>query len=114
MPNGLLGRLTQKPVSTSSTLPARSFHIDIALSGGKPVKAPVTYAVNSGDQLEFSVTSDKTGAVGVPTNPPQTILFTQSPVVFRLTASAAGDYPVTYRAEGSQDVILIGTIRIKG
>ncbi len=89
-------------------------HIDIVLKDGKLVGQVSTYLVNPRDRLEFSITSDKLGKVGAPTDPPQTITFTQSPLVFHFSASTkAGSYPITYQAQSSNDVIQIGTVTVR-
>lgn len=89
-------------------------HLSIVLSNGKPLSAPSTYLVKPGVGLEFSIESNVFGKVGVPTNPPQTITFTQSPLVFKLKApTKPGTYPLSYQADNSQSVIEIGTIVVK-
>ena len=104
-----------KVISTND----KSHHFDIKLKQGKVDGTPATYVVNPGTALEFGVSSDKLGSIGLPTDPegknPQKITFTQSPVVFRLTAQKTGSYPLTFLQNGGsdQDVVTIGTIQIR-
>jgi plastocyanin len=89
-------------------------HLDIELQDGKPVSPPATYLVKPGTNLEFSIKSNVYGKVGAPTDPPQTITFTQSPLTFHFKASTKpGTYPLSYQADGSKKVIQIGTVVVR-
>ena len=89
-------------------------HIDIVLKDGKLVGPISTYVVNPGTGLEFSITSNKLGKIGTPTDPSKIITFTESPLVFHFNApSKARSYPITYLANGSTDVIQIGTVTVR-
>jgi hypothetical protein len=98
--------------SNTSSKKYKSFTITIKNS--RLVGAPNYYVVNPGVGLEFHIISDKTGKVGAPTNPPETITFTKLPLVFHLDAPAkAGKYPITYEADGSNKVISLGAVIVK-
>lgn len=115
MPNGLVSRLSggpQKNTSGPTVQSGHQFRISLALKNGKPEKGPFTYNLSKGDTLEFTVTSDRAGSIIVPTTPPQTINFTQTPITFRLTASAAGDSQIAYVATGSQEAVVIGILHV--
>lgn len=105
---------TSKSTNNASANNPHYTHIDIKLQNGKLVAPEANYLVQPGIGLEFSVTSDKLGKIGVPTDPPQTITFTQSPVVFHFTVgNKPSTYPLTYQADGSKDVIEIGAITVR-
>src|SRR5258708_7380891 len=98
---------------SSQSAGAQFTHLDIQLKNGHLISAPSTYVVKPGTGLEFSIESNVFGKIGVPTDPPQTITFTQSPLVFRLKApTKAGNFPLDYQATGSSDVIQIGMIAV--
>ena len=99
---------------TASTIEKKFTHLDIKLKNGRLVGAASTYLVKPGTDLEFNITSDVSGKVGVPTDPPQTINFTESPLVFRATTSKPGTYALTYQADGSKEVMQIGTLVVRG
>lgn len=113
-PNGLVSRLSNGAGkgSAPTTQAGHQFRIIINLKNGRPDKGPFTYSLSKGDTLEFTVTSDRGGSIIVPTTPPQTINFTQSPISFKLTASASGDSQIAYVAMGSQEAVVIGTLHV--
>jgi hypothetical protein len=104
-------KAANKPSSNSAT--AGYTQLDIQLRNGHLVTPASTYVVKPGIGLEFSIETNVYGKVGVPTSPPQTITFTQSPLVFRFKVpTKPGNYPLNYQATGSQDVIQIGMISV--
>lgn len=112
MPNGLVSRLSGSKQTNATAQTGHQFRVAISLKNGKPEKGPFTYNLSKGDTLEFAVTSDRPGSLIVPTTPPQTINFTQTPILFRLTASASGDSQIAYVATGSQEAVVIGTLHV--
>ncbi len=88
--------------------------LDIELEGGRPTKEAATYLVQPGVGLEFHIQSDRFGKISVPTQPPQTITFTESPLVFKFNASRKpGSYALLYLADKSDKIIQIGTIVVR-
>lgn len=88
--------------------------LDIALKDGKLTSEAATYLVQPGASLEFHISSNKFGKISVPTQPPKTITFTESPLIFRFDASSEpGSYVLLYQAEGSKEIIKIGTIVVR-
>jgi hypothetical protein len=106
--------IQQRSDKPTSNLAEQLTHLDIELQDGKPVSPPSTYLVKPGTNLEFSIKSNVYGKIGAPTDPPQTITFTQSPLTFHFKASTKpGNYPLSYQADGSQKVIQIGTVVVR-
>jgi len=61
--------------------------------------------------MEFSISTNVFGKVGVPTIQPKQLPLPNPRWFFHFYApTKPGSYPITYLAEGSSDVILIGTI----
>lgn len=115
---GISWRNHRQPVAnhnnTTTTTPQKYTHVDVKLEDGNLVGPVSSYLVNPGTGLEFSVSSNKLGKIGVPTDPPKIITFTQSPLVFSfITTAKAGSYPLTYQADGSTKVIEIGIITVR-
>lgn len=92
---------------------AQAVPIKITLQHAQVLGDPQVYSVKQGDILELTIVSDRTGTIGVPVDPPQKIAFTQSSLVFRMTASSVGRFPLSFQATGRDDVILIGTIEVQ-
>jgi hypothetical protein len=99
-------------LTSSSVLSGSNVQITASVKNSKPDKGPFKYTVKKGSVVHFTVNADKVGAIGVPTNPPQKIVFTKSPVIFSLTASSTGDFQFTYQPQGAQGAVLIGTLHV--
>lgn len=103
-----------KPADNGAAANTQKYtHVDIEIRDSKLVGTTNTYLVNPGTGLEFSITSDKFGKVGVPTDPAQVITFTKSPLVFHFNAPQSGTYPMTFQADGSDEVLLLGTVTVR-
>jgi hypothetical protein len=113
---GFLTTRRELPKTESTTTPdvQKYSRIDIELKDGGIATSPSTYLVNKGTNLEFHITSNKFGKIGVPTEPAQTITFTESPLVFKFSAPTnPGSFALTYQPEGKKEVVLIGTIVVR-
>jgi hypothetical protein len=107
-------RHTKSPTKSDNSV-EQFTHLDIKLKDGKLVDPQATYLVKPGVGLDFSIESNFYGKVSVPTNPSQTIIFTQSPLTFRFRVPIKpGNYPLSYEAQRSQKVIQIGLIVVRG
>ena len=106
--------LRHKDSEPTTTGVEKYTRLDIVLEAGKLATEAATYLVQPGTGLEFHISSDKLGKVSVPTEPPQTITFTKSPLVFKFKASHnPGSYALLYQAENSEQTIQIGTIVVR-
>ncbi|HTE22099.1 MAG TPA: hypothetical protein VK674_03585 [Candidatus Limnocylindria bacterium] len=106
--------LRDKPAAKVESAVDQYTQLQIGLKDGKLTSEAATYLVNPGVGLEFTVTSNKFGKVSVPTEPPQTITFTQSPLVFKFKSSHnPGSYALLYQAADSAEAIQIGTIVVR-
>jgi hypothetical protein len=106
--------LGHKDAPAAKASKQKTIHLDINLKDGRLVEAASTYIVQPGTRLEFKITSDKLGKISVPTEPPQTITFTESPLVFQFTTSKRpGSYVLLYMASGSEKATPIGTISVR-
>jgi len=105
----------REDAKTVSPVVEKYTQLNIELKEGKLTSEASTYLVQPGIGLEFHISSNKFGKVSVPTEPPQTITFTESPLIFKFNASRnPGSYALVYQAEGGNEAIQIGTIVVKG
>ncbi|HSX27247.1 MAG TPA: hypothetical protein VLG25_00520 [Patescibacteria group bacterium] len=88
--------------------------LDIEIKDGQLVSPAATYLVQPGTKLEFHIISNTFGKITVPTNPLQTITFTESPLIFKFSApTQPGSYDLPYKANDTDQVINLGIITVR-
>lgn len=112
---GAFWQMTRAAANTSSANNVQSVtKLDIELQNGHLVSPAATYIVKPGVRLDFTIKSNIAGEISVPTEPAQTVKFTESPLNFQFNAPrTAGTYKLGYRENTNEKGILIGTIVVR-
>lgn len=112
---GAFWQMTRAAANTNNNNNVQSVtKLDIELQNGHMVSPAATYLVKPGVRLDFTIKSNIAGEISVPTEPAQTVKFTESPLNFQFNApQAPGTYKLGYRENADAKGVLIGTIVVR-